>query len=102
MFYIKYFIQNLRLTFDLIRRGQWRRIYDAIHARIYSRLYELIFRVKLPTLRAQTPPLQPVRLEVETKHPVAFSSPDHLVPHGTKYNNSTNKKFVLLMNEFFR
>jgi 2-polyprenyl-3-methyl-5-hydroxy-6-metoxy-1,4-benzoquinol methylase len=33
---------------------------------------------------------------------VAFESPDHQVPHGTKYNNSTNRKFVLLLHDYFR
>jgi len=103
MFYIKYFIQNVLLTLDLIRRGQWRRIYNAVHARIYNKAYEIIFQLKAPRLRAQVSAIPAVtHLEVLTEHPVAYTSPDHLIPHGTKYNNSTNKKFVLLMNEFFR
>jgi 2-polyprenyl-3-methyl-5-hydroxy-6-metoxy-1,4-benzoquinol methylase len=34
---------------------------------------------------------------LETKHTVAFESPDHLIPWGTRRDNSTNKKFVTVM-----
>ncbi len=33
-------------------------------------------------------------ITLETKHPIAYKSPDHLIPRGTKADNSTNKKFV--------
>lgn len=33
-------------------------------------------------------------IEIRTFHPIAFDSPDHLVPLGTKYDNFTNSKFV--------
>ncbi len=36
-------------------------------------------------------------IRLETKNPVAFESPDHLIPWGTMRDNSTNKKFVALM-----
>ena len=35
----------------------------------------------------------------ETRFPVAFKSPDHIAPKGTAVNNSTNKKFILHMDE---
>ena len=36
-------------------------------------------------------------IKLDTKHPVAFESPDHLIPWGTMRDNSTNKKFVTFM-----
>jgi 2-polyprenyl-3-methyl-5-hydroxy-6-metoxy-1,4-benzoquinol methylase len=41
-------------------------------------------------------------LGCETNHPVAIHSPDHLAPKGTAENNSTNKKFVLHMDQKLR
>jgi SAM-dependent methyltransferase len=38
-------------------------------------------------------------LTLETKHPIAFESPDHIAPCGTAYDNSTNGAFVLLMDD---
>lgn len=40
---------------------------------------------------------QKARLSLATKHPVAFHSPDHLFPTGTKNDNSTNRLFVLML-----
>jgi len=102
MFFFRYLFKNFVLTLELIRRGEWARIYNAIYARVYLRVYELIYLFKLPGLRSKSRPPKSTHLEVMTDHPIAFSSPDHIAPHGTKYNNSTNKKFVLFMNDFFR
>ena len=40
-------------------------------------------------------------IEVITNHPVAYESPDHLHPHGTANDNSTNKNFVKEIKEYF-
>ncbi len=102
MFYLKYVLKNAALALQLLRRGEWRRVWAALYARAYLGAYYLVFLVRAPFLRARTPVGPPATLKVNTDHPVAFSSPDHLVPHGTKYNNNTNRKFVLLMHEYFR
>jgi SAM-dependent methyltransferase len=102
MFYLRYLFQNLRLTLKLIRQGQWHRVYLALHARLYVALHNLWFCVKAPWLRSGSPARPDLAVRVETDHPVAFSSPDHQVPFGTKYNNTTNRKFVALMHERFR
>lgn len=34
-----------------------------------------------------------VKIKVLTKHPVAKDSPDHIMPHGTKLDNSKNPRF---------
>ena len=36
-----------------------------------------------------------------TNHPVAYESPDHLYPWGTKQDNSTNPNFVEEINNYF-
>jgi SAM-dependent methyltransferase len=102
MFYLDYLRKNLLLTLQLMRRGEWGRIGRALHARFYLALHWALFFLKAPWLRAQAPPLPVSQVEVLTAHPVAIASPDHLAPHGTKYNNSTNRKFVTLMNAYFR
>jgi len=40
-------------------------------------------------------------ISVITKHPVAFESPDHLVPHGTARDNSTNIDFITELESYF-
>ncbi|MBI3417559.1 MAG: methyltransferase [Verrucomicrobia bacterium] len=102
MFYLDYFFKNLVIVLKLLLKGEWRRVFLALYARVYQKVYHVIFPLKAPKLRSQVPPLPAFKLEVITDHPVAYSSPDHLVPFGTKYNNSTNRKFVLRMNEIFR
>jgi len=102
MFYLKYLFNNLLLAMQLIREGQWRRVFAAIYARVYLRVWSGIFLLRRSGLASANPSPPNLRLSVQTDHPVAINSPDHLVPHGTKYNNSTNRKFVLLMNRLFR
>jgi hypothetical protein len=102
MFYVKYFIKNVVLVVKILCRGDWRRVYNGVYARIYNRAFYLFFIFKAPRVRASLRPVPAVKLDVVTDHPVAFASPDHIVPHGTKYNNSTNRKFVLFMNDYVR
>jgi len=64
--------------------------------RVYRGFYEMAF---LLLRRQHSHPAnmkQPV-VRVETNYPVAYASPDHLMPWGTANDNSTNKKFVLHM-----
>ena len=37
--------------------------------------------------------------KVITEHKIAFDSPDHIAPCGTKQDNSTNRAFILLINK---
>ncbi|HOB97747.1 MAG TPA: class I SAM-dependent methyltransferase [Verrucomicrobiota bacterium] len=102
MFYIRYFLRNVALALGLLAKGEWRRVGLALYARIYVAVHWVLFPLCRPFIRRECGPVRDAVLKVETKHPVAFDSPDHAVPHGTKYNNSTNRKFVLLMHERFR
>src|SRR6266571_5500054 len=80
----------------LIVRGQFSVLCGETWARIYQLGWSIPFKRHL---RAAQPALHPLdgKVAVQTQHPVAFESPDHQAPWGTKYDNSTNRKFVLHM-----
>lgn len=94
-------IKEIVKAFVLLGRGEWRRVYNEVHVRIYQWIYTLVFWIKSPFLRLHRSD-PPAGLRVETRHPVAFESPDHIVPTGTALNNSTNRKFILHMDELLR
>jgi len=102
MFYLDYLFKNLVLTIQLILKGEWGRVYEAIHARLYRRFHWLRFEVATRWLAGGRPRVTDPGLAVVTDHPVAFSSPDYVAPFGTKYNNSTNRKFVTLLDQRVR
>jgi 2-polyprenyl-3-methyl-5-hydroxy-6-metoxy-1,4-benzoquinol methylase len=41
-------------------------------------------------------------ITIKTNHPVAFDSPDHLMPWGTMRDNTTNLDFIEELQEFFQ
>lgn len=87
---------NLLLAIKLLCRGEFQRVWNEVHVRIYRVVWELIFPFIMPFRRLGRP--EPTGVFVrETKFPVAFESPDHIAPKGTAVNNSTNKKFILAM-----
>ncbi len=102
VFYLDYFWKNLVLMLKLLARGEWLRVYRALHARVYVRVHGLLFTLRRPGIVARLGPAPDVKIELVTRHPVAFTSPDHIVPFGTRFNNSTNRKFVLLLNKHVR
>jgi SAM-dependent methyltransferase len=74
------------------------RVWDGIHVRIYRFVWAAIFRLVKPW-RCSGRATQAVAIDVDATCRVAFESPDHLAPTGTARDNSTNKKFVLHMDE---
>lgn len=102
MFYLKYLFANVRLALRLLLRGEWQRVVLAVYARLYVLFYRIVFPIVRPFVRNPKGVIDSPGVSVETDHPVAITSPDYAVPHGTRYNNSTNRKFVLLMHEHFR
>lgn len=66
--------------------------------RFYKLLQEWIFFLRF-RLFGQLPAPGNHVIRLDTKHAVAFESPDHLIPWGTSRDNSTNKKFVKVMRE---
>jgi SAM-dependent methyltransferase len=79
----------------MIRTAQFRILFLDIGFRFYRGFYWLLFHLLLSFRKER------VRgsgvIQVKTDHPIAYESPDHLVPWGTMNDNSSNKKFVLHM-----
>jgi len=94
-------LENILRAIRFLLRGEFRRVWREVHVRIYRPLWELLFSFVRPG-RVSGRPEPTGEFAVETKHRVAFESPDHLAPKGTAENNSTNKKFVLHMDEYLR
>jgi len=64
--------------------------------RFYKVIQEWIFALRWRVF-GHLPTPGEFEIKLDTQHPVAFESPDHLVPWGTSRDNSTNKKFVTVM-----
>jgi SAM-dependent methyltransferase len=64
--------------------------------RFYKTIQEWIFTLRWRVF-GRLPAPGEFEIKLDTKHPVAFESPDHLIPWGTSRDNSTNKKFVNFM-----
>lgn len=93
--------ENVLRAIRFLLRGEFRRVWREVHVRIYRPVWESLFVFIRPG-RIKSRPETSGNFAVETNHRVAFESPDHIVPFGTALNNSTNKKFVLHMDEFLR
>ncbi|MBI5387577.1 MAG: class I SAM-dependent methyltransferase [Verrucomicrobia bacterium] len=92
---------NILLAIKFLCQGQFRRVWNEVHVRLYRAAWEVWFPFILPFRRAGRA-VPGGKFTRETKHPVAFESPDHIAPKGTAENNSTNKKFVLHMDAKLR
>ena len=95
------FFENVLRAIRFLLRGDFRRVWREVHVRIYR----WVWMIRFPFSRAKRVSGRPDpggAFAVETNHRVAFESPDHTVPFGTALNNSTNKKFVLHMDEYMR
>lgn len=92
------FLANVGRAIRFLATGQFRRVWNEVHVRIYRFVYEIIWLFRWRG-RASSRPRPTATVSLQTKHPVAFESPDHIAPKGTAENNSTNKKFILHMDE---
>jgi SAM-dependent methyltransferase len=81
-----------------VREGHGKFLAADAFMRLYKQWHELTYAIRFQHL-GKLPGATDYRVAVETKHPVAFESPDHLIPRGTKADNSTNKRFVRYMRE---
>ena len=54
MFYLEYLFKNLVIVLKLLLKGEWRRVFLALYARVYQKAYHVIFPLKVPKLRRQT------------------------------------------------
>lgn len=91
--------ENILRAIRFLLRGEFRRVWREVHVRIYRPVWEAIFVfARSGRVSGRSEPTG--QFKVDTQYPVAFESPDHIAPKGTKDNNSTNKKFVLHMDEY--
>jgi len=86
----------LRWSWELIRTGQTRFLLCEIWMRMYKQIQEWLYPMRKSGLQGLSQPFTG-EIKLETKNPIAFESPDHLIPWGTSRDNSTNKKFVTHM-----
>jgi len=89
-------LENIIRALRFLCTGQFRRVWNEVHVRLYRAIWAVLWVPIMPFRRAGRPDPSG-SLSCETKYPVAFASPDHIAPKGTAVNNSTNKKFVLYM-----
>lgn len=91
-------IPGVTWAWELVRAGKTRFLLADAWMRFYKVVQEWVFFVRFRAL-GRLPELKDHQIRLETKHPVAFESPDHKIPWGTSRDNSTNKKFVTIMRE---
>lgn len=94
--------ENIVKTIRFLLTGEWRRVWNEVHVRLYRAVWAVLWYFVLPFHRKGGPAVATGTFTRETQHPVAFASPDHIAPKGTAVNNSTNKKFILHMDAKLR
>ncbi len=82
---------------DYLRAGQYGKLINRFFRVVKKSLFWLYYYSKLPFI--SKPVLGLVTLK--TEHPLAYESPDHLHPHGTK-DLSTRKIFVVKMTKLLK
>lgn len=94
-------LENILRAIRFLLTGQFRRVWNEVHVRLYRATWAVLWYGIMPFRRAgrrsHTTPFA-----CETNYPVAHESPDHIAPKGTAVNNSTNKKFILYMDAKLR
>ena len=91
-------ISGVSWAWELIRTGKTNYLFADAWMRLYKLIQEWIFFLHFRAFGKLSVPVDHV-IRLDTKHTVAFESPDHLIPWGTSRDNSTNKKFVTVMRE---
>lgn len=83
-------------AWELIRTGKTKFLIAECWMRFYKTVQEWIYALRWQVF-GRLPGAGEFDLKLDTKNPIAFESPDHLIPWGTSRDNSTNKKFVTVM-----
>ncbi len=91
-------LQAFKTGAQLISQGDYSSLLERIYGKLYRGAYDFLFIFN----KKSEFELIGSSLKVETDYKVAFNSPDHIAPWGTKQDNSTNRSFVLLMNKILR
>lgn len=87
------------LVISALSRGELYKFRDVVRFYLYRICGEIRYRWYLWIHPMSA--IKRVRVNVRTKHPIAFASPDHTMPWGTKHDNTSHKGFVLAMHRFF-
>ncbi|MFH1657309.1 MAG: class I SAM-dependent methyltransferase [bacterium] len=88
--------EKFKTGWELLLKGDFAPFWEIlIHGKLYRKYYDWLFLFQKKNKAEITDHV----LKVETEHRVAFDSPDHIAPVGTKQDNSTNRAFILLMNK---
>src|SRR4051812_32517842 len=88
--------RRIRWLLQMIRQGHFKVLAVDASFRVYKAFYATIFRIRTGSSN-RGEAAGTTKISLQTQHPIAFESPDHLAPWGTAYDNSTNKKFILFM-----
>jgi 2-polyprenyl-3-methyl-5-hydroxy-6-metoxy-1,4-benzoquinol methylase len=94
-------IPGVAWAWELIRTGRTNYLIAECWMRFYKLMQEGLFALRYRVF-GRLPPPGEFEIKLDTQHPVAFESPDHLIPWGTCRDNSTNKKFVTVMHQRIR
>src|SRR5881394_2561265 len=91
-------MENLLKVIRFLGTGQFRRVWNEAHVRLYRVAWSVLWYFVMPFRRAGRP-IPTGTFSRQTDFPTAFESPDHIAPKGTAVNNSTHKKFILHMDQ---
>lgn len=90
-------MRGMPLLLQVIFRGEIKKIFMFLWFLLYREFYNVVFWWILLNRTKKLPHIASVQLV--TRYPIAYTSPDHLVPWGTKYDNNSHRKFVLHMEQ---
>lgn len=80
---------------ELIKTGDYGKLWKKVVKVFKLKLYGLVYAFRKKRINGS-------QMQVVTQNPVAYDSPDHIVPTGTKNDNSTNKIFVIKVDRILK
>jgi 2-polyprenyl-3-methyl-5-hydroxy-6-metoxy-1,4-benzoquinol methylase len=89
-------LHKVRWAFHAVLEGHGKFLLADAFMRTYKQVQKASYSI---STRGRLPGARDLGIALKTQHPIAYESPDHLIPRGTKADNSTNKKFVRVMAE---
>jgi len=89
-------LHKVRWGLQMVREGHGKFLLADAFMRTYKQVQEVTYGLGT---RGRLSGAKDLNIALKTQHPIAYESPDHLNPRGTKADNSTNKKFVRSMAE---
>src|SRR4051794_5777180 len=93
--FLRLWLRRIKWLLRMIATGKFQILVIDFSFRVYRAFYYFLFHCVLPFRKQKR--IRSGSVTVKTNFPIAYESPDHLVPWGTMNDNSSNKKFVLHM-----